>query len=436
MFSKFAKIIAIILLLCVFESCSFDLNDEDLLYDTGIVAINTPMVYLEIDATKESVGVSKTNVASKTTPTPTPTLDPYTEIIIGATGDIMCHIQQVEDADIAGGKEGYSFYHWFDYIKPALKYPDLMIANLEGPIAGQEAEYNGYPLFNFPDEIVPALIDAGIDVLTNANNHIMDKKISGIVRTIDVLDEAGIYHTGVWKSPEDRNTPLVVDVNGIKVGIVACTYSLNGFARHIEPEVLDYLVCFIDEAQVKTQIDLCKEHGAEVIVVCPHMGDEFAKDTRRGIRDSAESYIKMGADIVFAHHPHVVQPVQRVEFELEDGTTASGIIFYSLGNFVSSMYSVSKEAGVIAYVTIRRDNLTGEITITNAEYLPTWVLRYSGEGNGYHILPVGQCIDFPEMIGDLEPSRGNFYRFDAVWESTTEVMGDEAATPLRYMPER
>ena len=347
----------------------------------------------------------------------------------------MGHIQQIEDAYSAGGEEGYSFYHWFDYIKDALCYPDLMIANLEGPIAGAEKGYEGYPTFNFPDEIVPALQDAGIDVILNGNNHIMDKGLPGVERTVDVLEAAGMYHTGAWKSNEARDTPLVIDAGGIKVGVVAPTYSLNGYAQHIDPEVLTYLVCFIDEEQVKAQIDLCKKHGAEVVVVCPHMGDEFQNFPRRGIRNYAESYIAMGADIVFASHPHVLQPVTYHTAELEDGTEHTGIIFYSLGNFISSMYTAEKEAGAIAYVNIRRDNATGEITITDAEYLPTWVMRRKWEMYAFHILPVGQSLDFPESIEDLGPNRGTFYKLETVWESTTEVMGEDIAAPLRYIPE-
>lgn len=92
-------------------------------------------------------------------------------------------------------------------------------------------------MFNFPDEIVPAIKDAGIDVLVNGNNHIMDKKMDGIQRTIQILDDAGIYHTGAWTSAESRAIPLIVDVKGIKVGIISATYSLNGFAQHIDRSV-------------------------------------------------------------------------------------------------------------------------------------------------------------------------------------------------------
>ena len=374
--------------------------------------------------------------------TPAPTLEPgpdpepYTDIVLGAAGDIMVHIRQIDDADAAGGADGYSFYHWFELIKPALLYPDLMIANLEGPIGGEELGYNGYPMFSFPDEIVPACKDAGIDVLLTANNHAMDRDVAGMERTIDVLDAGGMLHTGTWKSPEARAVPMIVDVKGIKVGIISATYSMNGLERRLEPEVRGYIVCFIDKEEVRARIDLCKKYGAEVIVICPHMGDELASDTRAGIRDYAESYIEMGADIVFASHPHVVQPIVEHEVKMEDGTTHKGIIFYSLGNLVSGMYGVIKEAGMIGYVDIRRDNATGEISIEKVSYLPTYTLRHGERGNLYHIVPEGQCLDFPGMIEHLAPVKSNFYRMNEAWEHTVAVVGSDTAELLRYMPVR
>ena len=386
---------------------------------------------------QKTISPTDTPAAAPTaTATATPHPEPYTDIILGGAGDIMVHIRQIDDADVAGGDEGYSFYHWFELIKPALEYPDLMIANLEGPIGGEEMGYNGYPLFNFPDEIVPAVKDSGIDVLVTANNHAMDRDISGIKRTIDMLDAGEMLHTGTWKSPEDRAVPLIVDVKGIKVGIISATYSMNGFERRLEPEVRDYIVCFIDKQEVRARIDLCKENGAEVIVICPHMGDELASYARMGIRSYAESYIEMGADIVFASHPHVVQPIVEHEVQLEDGTTHKGIIFYSLGNFVSGMYGVIKEAGMIGYVDIRRDNATGDISLEQVSYLPTYTLRHGEPGNLYHIVPEGQCLDFPEMVDDISDVKCNLYRINDAWEHTVSVVGESPAELLRYMPER
>ncbi len=388
-------------------------------------------------ATPHTTVTSSVKPVSTPTPVPTPTMEPYTEIVIGAVGDIMVHDRQVNDAYMAGERNGYSFYHWFEYIKPALLYPDLMIANLEGPIAGSEDGYNGYPRFNFPDEIVPAMMDAGIDVALNANNHIFDRNMEGLARTLEVLDDYGMNHTGVWSSKSERNKPLVLDVSGIKVGIVSATYSLNGFEKGIDDEVLEWLVCYIEPEQVKEQIDLCREYGAEVVIVCPHMGDELVKTPRSEMQDYAHSYIEMGADIVFACHPHVLQPAEMYDTVLEDGSNHTGIIYYSLGNFVSGMYGVSKETGAVAYVTLRRDNASGDISIKNAEYLPTSTLRYGNFEGGdlYHILPIGQCLDFPEMIEDISPNRSCFYRLQCEWDIAIDTLGDDVVKVLRYMPE-
>ena len=439
MHNSIGKIIALFLaaLMCVLAGCtdfiaaqSADAPNDT--YEVSASPQSTPQKTTE--PTKTPQATLKTTPTA--TPAATPQPEPYTDIILGGAGDIMVHIRQIDDADVAGGDEGYSFYHWFELIKPALEYPDLMIANLEGPIGGEESGYNGYPLFNFPDEIVPAVKDSGIDVLVTANNHAMDRDVSGMERTIDMLDAGDMLHTGTWKSPEARAVPLIVDVKGIKVGIISATYSMNGFERRLEPEVREYIVCFIDKEEVRERIDLCRENGAEVVVVCPHMGDELASYARMGVRSYAESYIEMGADIVFASHPHVVQPIVEHEVELEDGTTRKGIIFYSLGNFVSGMYGVIKEAGMIGYVDIRRDNATGEISLTKVSYLPTYTLRHGEPGNLYHIVPEGQCLDFPEMVDDISEVKCNLYRINDAWEHTISVVGKDTAELLRYMPER
>jgi poly-gamma-glutamate synthesis protein (capsule biosynthesis protein) len=166
------------------------------------------------------------------------------------------------------------------------------------------------------------------------------------------------------------------------------------------------------------------------------MGDERKTETRRGIRDYAEGYIKLGADIVFASHPHTLQPVEMYETKLEDGSDHKGIIFYSLGNFVSGMYGITCETGAIAYVTLRRDNISGDISILGSEYLPTSTLRHGNYGDLYHILPIGQFLDFPEQYEDINPDSGCFYRLEHEWNVATSILGDEVSKILRYMPQR
>ena len=82
-------------------------------------------------------------------------------IILGSTGDIMCHLMQLKDAQHAAegdyeytltGDESYSFDHWFEYIAPSLEYADLMIGNLETTITYDNSVITGYPFFATPKE--------------------------------------------------------------------------------------------------------------------------------------------------------------------------------------------------------------------------------------------------------------------------------------------
>lgn len=390
-------------------------------------------------------------ITAEPTPTPTATQEPmpqYTNIVIGLTGDTIAH-EKLLDNNLTwdNGTRIYSFDSVFEYIKPALEYPDLMIANLESPIAGAKAKYSVSPslTFNFPDQIAEAIKNSGIDMVLNGNNHACDKNVEGLYRTLDMLDAADVMHTGAWRNPEERAVPMVVDVQGIEIGIVSSTYSLNGREAYISEEILNHLVCFIDKDQVKQQIDLCREYGAEIVIVCPHMGDEYAQYTREGMRQYTRTYIALGADVVVAHHPHVLQSSELVRATAADGTVKEGVVFYSIGNFVSNQVSLYKdfarevrETGIILYVNIQKDNYTGEVKIESLEYLPIWMLiRKDFNPRIYTSLPAGNKIDFTLAPYDELPlSASNFASLERAWNLATKQIGTEYATPLSTVPVR
>ena len=139
----------------------------------------------------------------------------------------MMHSPQVADGlNNSTGK--YDFSHWFEPIKKYLDTDGLTIGNLETPIAGPQGGYTGYPLFNAPDIFAKNLKDVGFDVLTTANNHSIDQKVSGINATLDVLDSTDIKHTGTARSQEERDEILIVEKNNIKIAVLAYTYGTNG----------------------------------------------------------------------------------------------------------------------------------------------------------------------------------------------------------------
>ena len=111
-----------------------------------------------------------------------------TSIKVSVIGDIMCHNSQYMDAyDSSSGE--YDFSYVFEDIKQYIKTADLAIGNLETTFAGPERGYTSYPTFNTPEALASNLKDLGIDVVSTANNHSLDKGYSGLSSTIDYLDD-------------------------------------------------------------------------------------------------------------------------------------------------------------------------------------------------------------------------------------------------------
>lgn len=378
---------------------------------------------------------------------PTPTIGPYTSIIIGSTGDIMIHEMMLKDAQhmaegeytyTTNGDEHYSFDHWFRYIAESIEYADLMIGNFETTIAIDNSTVAGYPYFATPAEIIHALDRAGFDVLLNGNNHILDKGQEGLIATITALDEAQLHHTGAWKSLQEKNTPLVLDVQGIKIGIISATCSLNDMDSLLSEEEQQYMYLRTNDINdISQQIANCKNFGAEVIVMCPHWGYEYKELPNGAVIDLAREYIKLGVDIIFAHHPHVLQPVDNIEVVLDDGSTREGTVFYSLGNFISNqMGNLEQLASAIAYISITRDNSTGQITIDSTNYLPIWCyIEYDGKTNSktYCVLPAGETLDNSQSFSDIDVSSITYPLKDA-WILATNRLGYDSAEPLRSVP--
>ena len=130
-------------------------------------------------------------------------------------------------------------------IKPLVETADLAVVTLETAQAGLETVgYSAYPTFNSPLAVSEALKWAGFDLFNTANNHIMDRGYDGLMLTLDHVRGLGIDVIGTHKSWEERNTPYIRDINGIKVGFISYTYNTNGF---LPPEGHEYAINYIPE---------------------------------------------------------------------------------------------------------------------------------------------------------------------------------------------
>ena len=211
--------------------------------------------------------------------------------------------------------------------------------NLETTFAGESNKgFTGYPMFNTPSELGEALKKIGLDVLSTANNHSMDRYEKGIIATLDALDEIGIAHTGTYRSEEERDTILVKEVNGIKIAFISFTYGTNGIPI---PNGKEYLVNLIDEDLILEQINLAKEQDVDLICASMHWGVEYAQKQNKEQERLADLLIKNGVQVIIGNHAHVIEPMEMRKVTLDDGTEKEGFVVYALRKLYISTNSSS-----------------------------------------------------------------------------------------------
>jgi poly-gamma-glutamate synthesis protein (capsule biosynthesis protein) len=240
-------------------------------------------------------------------------------------------------------------YDPFSTLRSFLSRADVRFVNLEGPLSEQNGETmspRNSLIFTGPPSGADALARASISVVSTANNHAWDYGRDGLLQTLANLDRVGIAHAGSGATHDAAAAPAFVESRGWRVAFVAVTdvFNFGPLAAH---KARDY-VASADPAAVARSIASAREHGADVVVVSHHGGDEYADQPMARARELLHGYIDAGADIVVGHHPHVVQGVEWY---------AGKPIFYSLGNVLMQMHSLHPWTGFgfFARVTFRHD---------------------------------------------------------------------------------
>lgn len=319
---------------------------------------------------------------------PPPSRFPEQRITLMAVGDIMVHDEQLEAARLPDGSN-YDFAPFFNQVAPIFQEADWLIGNLETTLAGAELKYTGYPMFNSPDSLADTLKQLGFTALTTANNHSLDRREAGVLRTIEALDRAGIQHTGTFRDEASRNQPLLLTKDGFTLALIAYTYGTNGIPI---PKGKPYLVNLIDPALIKADIARAREAGVDLVAVALHFGNEYQRQPSAAQREIAGLCIQYGADLVLGAHPHVVQPYEWKTVTLESGMSHNGLIAYSLGNFISAQRRDYKDVGVILKLTLHKGE-NGEASLEEAEWIPTYVHYYRKNGKRqYVIYPVSLTL--------------------------------------------
>lgn len=320
-----------------------------------------------------------------------PVVQPNIVSTLAVCGDAMSHMPQTRDAyDRQAG--AYDYKPMIRFAKPWIEQADYAVVNLETTFAGGP-DYSGFPAFNTPDALGDALKDAGFDLVSTANNHCLDRGYDGMVRTLDVLDNLGLAHVGTYRSAVERaaqNGVHVADVGGIKVAFLSYTYGTNGIPlSKSHPDTVNLLhTDYMSEAQVLDTARIADDLAAaealspDLIAVIVHWGVEYQTTQNEHQEEIADFLFDHGADVILGSHPHVLQPMETRTLTDRDGTTHTGFVCWSLGNFISSQNDEYTDTTVVLNLELTKNPNTGATDVTKVGYVPLYMLDREQEVDG------------------------------------------------------
>ena len=258
---------------------------------------------------------------------------PTATVTFGGDVTLGFHVDEYTDTLMSKGVPADEAWVWgFARVREVTKKADLFVVNLECPFTTSSDKIAKNFNFRARPQQVASLLSAGVDVVSLANNHLMDFNAAGLFDTVSTLDMHGIAHFGAGRSLAEARAPAVVTKNGIRFAFlgyfflgernieppeVIATESTPGVAGHFKE--LSAIKSYVTE-----DIRAAKKVADHVIVFF-HWGREGRGQTEPYQVELGHHAIDSGASAVVGSHPHVLQGI-----EVYNGAT----IAYSLGNFV------------------------------------------------------------------------------------------------------
>lgn len=292
-----------------------------------------------------------------------------TEVSVVMIGDVLVHRGVWESGEHSDGTRNYD--HLFAQVAPDISSADVAIVNQETVLGGADLGFSGYPTFNSPQEIGDAEVTAGFDVVLQASNHALDKGQAGIDNALVYWREKhpDVAAIGVAKQGEQLNSMGVIERNGVKIAVLNYTFSTNGIPL---PENNANAVSMLSESQIAHDVQAARDQGADIVIACPHWGEEYQNAPNESQKHWAQVFADNGVDVVIGTHPHVMQPVEMIS-RSDGGET---LVFWSLGNFVSTQPTAGTMVGGMAKVTLAKDEFGS--SIESWELVPVITQRLSG----------------------------------------------------------
>jgi poly-gamma-glutamate synthesis protein (capsule biosynthesis protein) len=407
---------------------------------TVVVATTIPGLETTTTTTEVEPAAPPPEPTSSTTTTTGPI-----DITIAAAGDVLTPpavLGALHDADT----NSYDFAPVFAPIAPYLAKADYTVAGLGPRMAGAQAGYGSDAVANAPRELAFALRATGIDLVATANSHSLDFGWEGVVGTIDRLEAAGLEHVGTSRSKDERTTPVIVDIRGIKVAFLNYTASV---AKTLPPDAQkDFAVNLLDPATVKTDVLSARTWGADIVIAMLAYGTEYEQQpSKEQTTLSEDLLLNHGVDAILGYRARMVQPIGHI-FQFASWRANDKYVAYSLGDFLAAPQADRESSGMVAYLHLQKRGL--RTYITGVSYLPVYIqvstpaAGTSTTGSSttsttggttppgpatYRVLPVLPGLD-PDT--DVPLSTGDKQRMAQLWEEVRALLyrPDERITPL------
>ena len=242
-----------------------------------------------------------------------------------------------------GNDYGYPFRNVLDYFEG----DDFTIVNFEGVLADSGSPANKLFTFRGPTAYTQILTSSSVEGVTLANNHTEDYGKAGYESTVKSLGEAGVWFV------EENKTQLLTTESGLVIGLYADAFDFS-------------------TADIQKNVKSLRDQGAEIIICAFHWGVEGSYRPTAEQKKFAHAAIDAGADIVYGHHPHVLQPVEEY---------GDGYIFYSLGNFSFGGNNFPKDLdSAIIQVHLIRDE-DGKVVLDGMTWIPVSITSMEVQNN-------------------------------------------------------
>lgn len=287
------------------------------------------------------------------TPAPEPEPEPEEPIRVLAMGDMLPHDSVNANAQT---DSGWDYAQFFDGIQAELEPADAIFCNQEVPSAGEAFGISGYPVFNAPQELARDLRNgAGCDLINLANNHAADMGVAGIAATREAWDPLEpLSISGANRSAEEQSTIVYGDIRGVRTALVS-------FAEYSNAAIDGVSVNFMGDTELVTRLLTEARANADLVIVSAHWGTEDTHAVNDHQRANARLFADLGADVVLGTGPHVLQPVEWLD-RADGGQT---LVWYSLGNMLSTQLSLAQRTGVIASFEVVPGEDGAPLTVAN-----------------------------------------------------------------------